>query len=171
MDTYLPNGLNMKAKYLFIPHSISKIVPRKLWKFYISHNPLSSHLYFWLIQIIGKCFYSHMKNEYCQKFAKKLDFRAKKIWKNSRPGIKPGTFQLWALSQDHYTKRTCLKLRQLTMLYQVNMHFWHFARVATLTEMAFWMPGKVLKVEMIIMKIISKWDFSIPIPVLVIVWQ
>ena len=54
--------------------------------------------------------------------------------KNSRPGIEPGTFQLWALSQDHYTKITCLKLGQRAMLYQVNMHFWHFAKSAGITN-------------------------------------
>ena len=75
-----------------------------------------------------------MKPEYCQNFAKNWIFEQKKIWKNSRPGIEPGTFQLWALSQDHYTKRTCLKLWQRAMLYQVNIHFLHFAKAAGISN-------------------------------------
>ena len=75
-----------------------------------------------------------MKHEYCHYFSKNWIFEQKKIWKNSQPGIEPGTFQLWALSQDHYTKRTCLKLKQWTMLYQENMHFWHFPRAAGISN-------------------------------------
>ena len=81
-DTYLPNGLNMKAKNLFTPHSISKLVPRRLWNFLVSHNPLISHLHFWLIQIIGKCFLISYEAWILPLICKKLDFWAKKYLKN-----------------------------------------------------------------------------------------
>ena len=61
-----------------------------------------------------------MDCEYCNYCAKNWIFEEKKIWKISQPRIEPGTLKLWALSQDHYTKRTCLKkYGQRRMFYQV----------------------------------------------------
>ena len=58
----------------------------------------------------------------------------KKIEKIPGPGFEPGTFQLWALPQDHYTKRTCLKIGQRTMLHEVHMPFRHLARAAGISN-------------------------------------
>ena len=60
-----------------------------------------------------------MDCEYCNYCAKNLIFEEKKIWKISQLGIEPGTLWLWALSQDQYTKRSCINYEQRRMLYQV----------------------------------------------------
>ena len=68
-------------------------------------------------------------------FCKKMDFWAKKkIEKIPGAGFEPGTFQLWALPQDHYTKRTCLKIGQRTMLHEVHMPFRHLTRAAGISN-------------------------------------
>ena len=75
-----------------------------------------------------------MKHEYCHYFAKNWIFERKKIEKIPGLGFEPGSFQLWALPQDHYTKRTCLKIGQRTMLHQVHMPFRHLARAAGISN-------------------------------------
>ena len=75
-----------------------------------------------------------MKHENCHYFAKNWILEWKKKEKISDPGFELGTFQLWALPQDHYTKRTCLKIGQRTMLHQVHMPFRHLARAAGISN-------------------------------------